>query len=84
MSGYMEKILKSTGQKVPENKRVLELNMEHPVTAKINSLFEADKKDPLLKDYIQLLLDLATIGEGGKVSDPSKFSKLVGNLMAGK
>ena len=30
MSGYMEKILKSTGQQVPENKRALELNMSHP------------------------------------------------------
>jgi molecular chaperone HtpG len=84
MSGYMEKILKSTGQKVPESKRVLEVNMEHPVMDKINSMFEADKTDPLLKEYIQLLLDLATIGEGGKVSDPSTFSKMVGTLMAEK
>jgi molecular chaperone HtpG len=30
-----------------------------------------------------LLLDLAVIGEGGKLDDPSKFSKLVGDLMAG-
>jgi len=84
MSGYMEKILKSTGQKVPENKRVLELNTNHPVVEKINSMFEADKDDPQLADYIHLLKDLATIGEGGKVEDPSKFSKLVGDLMAGK
>ena len=84
MSGYMEKILKSSGQKTPENKRVLELNMDHPVMDKINGMFQADKEDPLLKDYIHLLLDLATIGEGGKVADPSKFSKLVGNLMAGE
>ena len=84
MSGYMEKILKSSGQKVPENKRVLELNMDHPVMAKINGMYQADKDDPLLQDYIHLLLDLATIGEGGKVADPSKFSKLVGNLMAGE
>jgi len=38
---------------------------------------------PRLKDYIHLLLDLAVIGEGGKVDDPSRFSKLVGDLMAG-
>ncbi len=82
MSGYMEKILKSTGQETPENKRVLELNMSHPVMDKINSMFEADKEDPKLGDYIHLLLDLAVIGEGGKVEDPSKFSKTVGDLMA--
>ena len=83
MSGYMEKILKSTGQQVPENKRALELNMSHPVMEKIFGMFEADKDDPRLNDYIHLLLDLAVIGEGGKVDDPSSFSKKVGNLMAG-
>ena len=84
MSGYMEKILKSTGQEMPENKRVLELNMSHPVMDKINGMFERDKKDPKLADYIRLLLDLAVIGEGGKIDDPSKFSKTVGDLMAGE
>lgn len=82
MSGYLEKILKSTGQKTPENKRVLELNMAHPVMEKIHGMFEADKNDAALDDYIHLLLDLAVIGEGGKLNDPAKFSKLVGDLMA--
>jgi molecular chaperone HtpG len=83
MSGYMEKILKATGQEAPQNKRVLELNMNHPVMEKIHGMFEADKEDARLKDYIHLLLDLAVISEGGKMEDPSRFSKLVGNLMAG-
>ena len=83
MSGYLEKILKSTGQPVPENKRVLELNMQHPVMDKINAMFEADKEDPKLDDYIHLLRDLAVIAEGGKIEDPSQFSKTVGDLMAG-
>jgi molecular chaperone HtpG len=83
MSGYMEKILKSAGQPTPENKRVLELNMAHPVMEKVHAMFEADKDDARLKEYIHLLLDLAIIGEGGKVADPSRFSKLVGDLMAG-
>jgi molecular chaperone HtpG len=83
MSGYMEKILKSAGQPTPENKRVLELNMAHPVMEKVHGMFEADKDDARLNDYIHLLLDLAVIGEGGKVDDPSRFSKLVGDLMAG-
>ena len=82
MSGYMEKILKSAGQQPPENKRVLELNMTHPVMEKIHGMFETDKNDSKLNDYIHLLLDLAVIGEGGKVDDPSRFSKLVGDLMA--
>jgi molecular chaperone HtpG len=82
ISGYMEKILKASGQEVPKNKRVLELNTDHPVMEKMQGLFEKDKKDPTLDAYVRLVFDLAVIGEGGKVEDPAAFSKQVGNLMA--
>ncbi|MGA1826549.1 MAG: molecular chaperone HtpG, partial [bacterium] len=82
MSGYMEKILKATGQKPPETKRVLELNMDHPVMPKIKSIFEKNKDEPILKDYSNLLLDMAIISEGGKVDNPAKFSKMIGDLMS--
>lgn len=82
MSAYMEKLMKASGQQVPEVKRVLELNMDHPVIDKIKTLFEADRENPALKDYSELLLDLAVISEGGKVDDPARFSKIMGELMA--
>jgi len=81
MSAYMEKILKSSGQKVPQVKRVLELNIQHPVIDKIKILFESDRDNPMLSDYSKLLLDMAVIGEGGKIENPSEFSKTVGELM---
>ena len=83
MSAYMEKILKASGQDVPPTKRVLELNMDHPLLAKIKSLYEKDKDAPALKDYTDLLLDMAVISEGGKLDNPSRFGKLIGDLMAG-
>lgn len=83
MSAYMEKILRASGQTVPEVKRVLELNIDHPVIAKINTLLETDKENPLINDYTDLLMDMAIISEGGKIENPSKFSKMVGDLMAG-
>jgi molecular chaperone HtpG len=81
MSAYMERIMKASGQEAPEVKRVLELNIEHPVFEKIKALFENDKDDPALKDYSHLLLDIAVIGEGGKVENPSRLSKMIGDLM---
>jgi molecular chaperone HtpG len=81
-SGYMEKILKASGQKIPENKRVLELNVDHPVLVKINTLFENDRDNTVLADYSHLLFDTAVIAEGGKIDNPSRFSKLIGDLMA--
>ena len=82
MSAYMEKLLKASGQKAPEVRRVLELNVNHPVLPKIKALFEKDKDSEKLKDYSSLLLDMAVIGEGGKVENPSQFSKMVGELMS--
>jgi molecular chaperone HtpG len=83
MSAYMEKILKASGQTMPETKRVLEINLDHPAVARVNELFEKDKDDPKLAEYITLIYDLALIGEGGRVANPSKLSKIVGELMAG-
>jgi len=81
MSAYMEKLLKASGQKPPESKRVLELNMDHPVVEKIRTLFENDRDNPELKNYSQLLLDMAIVSEGGKLDNPGRFSKMVGDLM---
>ena len=81
MSAYMEKLLKSSGGQPPETKRILELNTKHPVIEKINAVFEKDRNDPVLEDYSRLLLDMAVISEGGKIEDPSRFNRMVGNLM---
>ena len=82
MSAYMEKILKSSGQPVPEVKRVLELNMAHPLIDKIKTLYENDRDNPALKDCSEMIFDLAVIAEGGKLDNPSKFSRLMGDFMA--
>ncbi len=82
MSAYMEKILKASGQTAPAVKRVLELNVHHPALARINELYEKDRNDEKLKQYTQLLYDMALIAEGGKIDNPSLFSRLVGDLMA--
>jgi molecular chaperone HtpG len=83
MSAYMEKILKASGQDVPKTKRVLELNMDHPLLARIKALYEKDKDAAALTDYTDLLFDMAVIAEGGKLENPSRFSKLLGDLMVG-
>ena len=49
---------------------------------KIKSVFESDTTNPVLTDYCDLLYDIAVISEGGKLDNPSRFSALVGDLMA--
>jgi len=82
MSSYMEKLLKASGQSMPDSKRILELNVGHPVMEKIQAIFEKNKEDDALKDYSNLLYDLAVVGEGGKIENPARFNKIIGEVMA--
>jgi len=82
MSAYMEKIMKASGQQTPDQKRVMEVNVNHPVMEKIKGLFESDTTNPTLTDYSDLLYDIAVISEGGKLDNPARFSGLLGDLMA--
>ena len=67
---------------MPPVKRILELNMDHPVLVGIKALFEKDKENAILKEYSKLLLDMAVISEGGKLDNPARFSKKIGEMMA--
>jgi molecular chaperone HtpG len=77
----MEKLLKSMGQELPPSLRILEINPTHPLFASMNSIFEKDKKSPILEEYIRLLYDQALVLEGSKPKDPGAFSKLIAKLM---
>jgi len=83
VSAYMSKILKASGQAPETVKRVLEINPSHPVTDRMKDLYDADRKDPQLDLYSEMLFDLALVAEGGKLDDPARFSRQVGALLAG-
>jgi molecular chaperone HtpG len=69
------------GEDLPDTKRVLELNPDHPVIAAIQKLAEKDALDPRIESYGRLLLDQATIAEGSKIKDPAGFAKRVNELI---
>ncbi|MCX5804633.1 MAG: molecular chaperone HtpG [Proteobacteria bacterium] len=77
----MEKILKSMGQDIPERKPVLEINPDHHVLTAINNLFENDKTDVTLQEYVRLLYDQALVLEGSRPKDPTAFAHAISKLM---
>jgi len=81
MSPQMEKLLSATGQTVPPQKRILELNPNHPVLEKLGAIFEKDNDAAEVADYAQLLHGQALLAEGGELPNPGKFAKLVADLM---
>ena len=81
LSLEMEKVLNAmpTDQKVQAD-RVLEINPEHPIFAK---LVQLQKENPdKLKAYTKLLYDQALLIEGMSIEDPVAFSNQICELMA--
>ena len=81
MNANMERIMKAMNQAVPESKRVLELNPDHPILKAMAGIHEQDKTAPALSDYADLLYDQALLTEGTPIKDPLRFTRLVSELM---
>ena len=79
----MERIFAAMNQPVPEVKRILEINPNHPVIEKMNKIFESDEKNSKVSDFSELLHNQALLTEGVAVKDPVRFSKLITDLMIG-
>ena len=72
----MVRMMRAMKNEVPDDKRILEVNPNHPLIAKVKGL-EGDA----LKDAVTLLYDSALIAEGSPVTDGARFSKLLSALM---
>ena len=79
INANMERIMRAMNQDVPKDKRILELN---PLQ-NMKEIFEKDKDDQVLADFIDLVYGQALIAEGSPVKNPSRFAKLVSSLMVG-
>ncbi|GMO36526.1 MAG: molecular chaperone HtpG [Termitinemataceae bacterium] len=75
----MAQLLKSVGQtQVPDIKPILEVNIEHPITAKIKNTGD----ETVIADISSVLLDQALLVEGVKLNDPSAFVKSINRLLS--
>ena len=78
----MEKMFRAMGQEVPKGQRALEVNPDHPLIARMQTLFAADAKSDRLKEYVGLLYDQALLLEGDRPRDPVAFAQAMSKLMA--
>jgi molecular chaperone HtpG len=81
IGAQMERYLRQTGQEPPPRKRILELNPEHPLIARMSALQAADAGSAKLKDYADVLYGQALLTEGSPLPDAPRFAKLVTEMM---
>ncbi len=77
MSANLQRVLKQLGQSAPDSKPILEVNPTHPLVEKMDQ--EPDEE--LFADLARVLLDQATLAEGGQLEDPAGFVRRLNKLM---
>jgi len=75
LGGNLQRILKAAGQEAPASKPILEINPKHPAVQRLK--YEETRFD----DWANLLLEQATLAEGGSLEDPAGFVKRINDLM---
>ncbi len=79
MSGHLARLLKSAGQKAPEQKPILEINPHH---ALVQRLKNGGVDSPHFADWTFVLFDQAQLAEGGQLDDPAAFVRRINALLA--
>jgi molecular chaperone HtpG len=75
MSGHLARMLKQAGQAAPVNKPILEINPKHALVTRMQN--DANQ----LPALAQLLLDHATLAEGGQLEDPAGYVQRMQTLL---
>jgi len=73
IGAQMRRILEAAGQPVPESKPILEINPGHPLL----QMLDTEPDEERFADLAHIVVDQATLAEGGQLEDPASFvSKL--------
>ncbi|MBP7247388.1 MAG: molecular chaperone HtpG [Brachymonas sp.] len=86
MSTQLARMLKQAGQPVPNVKPVLEINPQHALLQKLQTLqgeAGADAASRRFDDLAHTIFDQALLAEGGLPEDPAAYVRRVNALLAG-
>lgn len=72
-----KRILKASGQKLPETKPILEINPQHPLIERLRSVQDETR----FKDWSVILLEQAILTDGGELEDPVAFVGRLNGLL---
>ena len=75
-----ERLKKFNPSLAEEAKKVLEINMNHPIANKLKDLYENDKEE--LKSYAKVLYAEARLIEGLSIENPTDISNLINSIIS--
>ena len=77
MSANLERLLKASGQDLKGAKRILELNIEHPMVRMLQDMDDEQK----IEKWSNMLFEQSVLAEGGKLDDPAGFVKRMNEVV---
>jgi molecular chaperone HtpG len=77
LGAAMRRILEAQGQKLPETKPVLELNVDHAIVRHLEGIQDA----AAFGELAQLLYDQAALSEGGQLVNPADYVRRLNRLL---
>lgn len=77
LSPQVRRMLEASGQKLPEMKPVLEINIGHPLIARLS----AETDETRFRELSNIVLDHALLAEGAQLTDPAEYVRRVNRLL---
>ena len=77
MDMHLKKLMAANNQNISDEKRILEININHTLVSKVKSL-EKPQKDK----FSEILYDHAKLMEGENLDDPKKYTNLIAELIS--
>ena len=78
MSAHMARMMEQMGQAIPKQNPVLELNPDHALVKKLDSIEDEAK----VKQWSLFLLEQAQLAEGDQLEEPAEFIKRMNALLS--
>jgi molecular chaperone HtpG len=80
-SPQMERLLMKGKGGGPKQRRILELNPNHELFARMLDRYKQSNEGATLEEYAELLLGYSLLAEGSELPDPSKFNRHIVKLI---
>ncbi|NVK37966.1 MAG: molecular chaperone HtpG [Gammaproteobacteria bacterium] len=79
MGMQMRRMLEAAGQALPEAKRVLEINTQHPLIVKMDQQSDEDR----FKEMAEIIFEQSQLAEGSQLQDPAGYVDRINKLLLG-
>ncbi|GAB4195285.1 MAG: molecular chaperone HtpG [Sandaracinaceae bacterium] len=79
---HLERLLRATQPDAPKQKRILEVNPDHPLVQGLAKLVEKDAADTRIDRFVDLLHAQALLAEGSPPESPAELARGFAELLA--